>query len=152
MAIIKEQWQQLETEMTFSFVNIAFSYQGHEVSIRRARKNESVTVLEVFIDGVIKGEWICQFDGIPETTPKIITDIWHKRSMPRHTAKHIADIEKIWGKRQAKKAFPNLHERIEWFEPTFPRASVLCRQFKKLKGLEVTKADCLALTMNLSLS
>lgn len=150
MAITKEQWQQLETEMTFGLVNIAFSYQGHEVSIRRARKNESVTVLEVFIDGVIHAGWICAFDGLPADAPKIIPDIWRKRSMSRYTAKQIADIEKGWGKRAAKKAFPALHTRIEWFDPTFPKASVLCRQFKKLKGLEVTKADCLALTMNLS--
>lgn len=150
MAITKEQWQQLETEMTFSFVNIAFSYQGHEVSIRRARKNESVTVLEVFIDGAIEGGWICAFDGIPADAPKVIPDIWRKRSMARYTSKQIADIEKAWGKRAAKKTFPALHSRVEWFDPTFPKASVLCSQFKKLKGLDITKADCLTIEPVLS--
>lgn len=139
-AITKEQWQQIEEEMASSYMHICFSYQGHEISVRRERKNESTTALVVYIDGVIKGNWFCRTDNKPEDAPKILADVWNVRTMARYKKAEIEHIEKIWGKRKAKQTFPNLHGRIEWLEAYFPKASVLCRQFKKLKGLELTKA------------
>ncbi|WP_447077698.1 hypothetical protein [Shewanella algae] len=141
--ISKEQWQQLETEMSALFVDVHFKYQGHELSIRRERDGESKTVLAVYIDGVIKGGWIVIKQDLAEDAPSIIPEVWCQRSKAIYTAKQIAQIEKVWGKREAKKEHPRLHEKLVWHQPWFPKASVLCRQFKKLKGLELTKAFCL---------
>ncbi|WP_133182286.1 hypothetical protein [Shewanella decolorationis] len=150
MAITKEQWQQLETEMAGLMVNISFSYQGHELTIRRCRDGESKTVLAVFIDSSIDEQWFTQVENLTEDAPKILPEVWCHRTISRYKPKDIAEIEKILGKRKAKKEYPNLHDKLVWLSPYYSKASVLCRQFKKLKGLEVTKADCLALTMNLS--
>ncbi|TVP09810.1 hypothetical protein [Shewanella sp. KCT] len=144
MAISKAQWQQVEDELAGSWVNVAFSYQGVELLIRRERRNESTTVLAVYLDGVIKGAWMCQVKDLPADAPSILPKVWVIKSMARYKRKSIVDIEKIWGKRRAKKEYPDLHSRIEYLVPYFSKASVLCRQFKKLEGLELTKAQCLS--------
>lgn len=142
-AISKELWQDIETEMTAMFVNIKFTYKGHELSVRRERAGESKTVLTVYIDGFIKGGWIGIKQDLTNDVPSIIPEVWCQRSKAIYTAKQIAQIEKIWGKRKAKKQHPRMHEKLVWYEPWFPKASVLCRRLKKLGGLELTKADCM---------
>lgn len=135
-AITKEQWQQIEDELSGMFACVKFSYQGSEIIVKRERKNESTTLLVVYIDGEIQGKWFTR----PEDSPKVLPEVWCKRSSASYQPKFIERIEKIYGKRQAKKEYPDLHSRREWFEPFFSKSSVLCRQFKKLKGLELTDA------------
>ncbi len=145
MPITKEQWQQLEQELAGGWVNVALKYKGYELSITRERMNEATTVLVVYIDGMIEGRWICPEDALPADAPSVIPEVYQVKSKAFHSAKDIREIEKLWGKRQAKKTFPNLHKRHEWFVPYFSKASVLCRQFKKLEGLELVKANFLTL-------
>lgn len=142
--ITKEQWKELEETMAGSWVSIKMRYQGYELHITRERRTESQTVLVVYIDGSYSFSW-----GWPESvrsrskneestpSPTIIADVWKKKTKAKYSAKHIKTWEKIYGKRRAKKENPDLHDRWEYFEPLFPKASVLCRQFKKLKGLEL---------------
>ncbi|MCG9755010.1 hypothetical protein L1D40_07215 [Shewanella insulae] len=144
MAISKAQWQQVEDELAGSWVNVAFRYQGVELLIRRERKNETTTVLAVYVDGCIKGNWFKPIDKLPDDAPKVMLDVWYHRSMAIYKPQEIAELEKIYGKRRARREIPKLHGRIEWIEAYFPKASVLCRQFKKLEGLELTKAQCLS--------
>ncbi|MGL5665345.1 MAG: hypothetical protein ACRDD9_04365 [Shewanella sp.] len=134
--ITKEQWQQIEDELSGMFACIKFNYQGSEVIVKRERKNESTTLLVVYINGEIQGKWYTR----PEDAPSILPEVWCKRSSARYKPDYIATIEKIYGKRRAKKEYPDLHSRREWFEPFFSKSSVLCRQFKKLKGLALTDA------------
>ncbi|HCM0809471.1 hypothetical protein HJ153_01865 [Vibrio parahaemolyticus] len=136
--ITKDQWQKLEEKMTHDYVYTKFKYKGYELSIQRVRTAENKTALAVYIDGVINQGWGWK-DREVEGRPTIVGDVWKTRTMARHKPKFIKDIEKIYGKRRAKKEFPDLHGRREWLEPTFPKASVLCRQFKKLEGLELVE-------------
>jgi hypothetical protein len=144
MTISKEQWKQLEYELASGWVDVAFHYKGHEVAIRRERKNETTTVLAVYVDGCIKGNWFNPIDKLPDDAPKVMWDVWYHRSMAIYKPQQIAELEKIYGKRRARREIPKLHGRIEWIEAYFPKASILCRQFKKLKGLELVKAQCLS--------
>ncbi|MBO2589351.1 hypothetical protein [Shewanella algae] len=142
-AISKAMWQALEAELASSLVNVAFRYKGYELSIFRERKNESTTCLSVYIDGLIKGAWCVSINSLPSDAPDILSEVWPTKSIARYTPREIKNIEKVWGKREAKKLFPDLHTRIEYLAPYFSKASVLCRQFKKLEGLELTKAACM---------
>ncbi len=142
--ITKEQWEELEESMASSWASIKMRYQGYELHITRERLNESRTVLVVYIDGSYSFSWgwaesMRSRSKDEESTqpPTIIADVWKKKTKARHSAKDIKALEKIYGKRRAKKEIPSLHERWEFFVPLFPKASVLCRQFKKLKGLEL---------------
>lgn len=149
-AISKEMWQALEAELASSWVNVAFSYKGYEVTIHRERKNESTTCLSVYIDGVIKGAWMGSIKSLPDDAPTILPEVFATKSMARYKQREIKNMEKVWGKRGAKKSFPDLHTRFEYLMPYFSKASVLCRQFKKLDGLELIKADCLTNIATLS--
>lgn len=132
--ITKEQLAELEEKMTYGFVDITFTYKGFTLSVSRVNVKENKTALVVYIDGVYKPVWGL-IERESEDRPSIITDVWKQRSMARYTAKQIKGIEKVWGKRRAKKEYPDLYNRQSWYEPVFPKASVLCRQFKKLQGL-----------------
>ncbi len=137
--ITKEQWKELEERMTHGYVDIRFSYQGFALSVQRVRASESKSVLVVYINGSYRANWGLM-DREVKDRPSILTDVWKLRSMARYNAKQIKGIEKLWGKRRAKKEYPDLHERYSWYEPAFPKASVLCRQFKKLEGLQLVEA------------
>ncbi|TOL25198.1 hypothetical protein [Vibrio parahaemolyticus] len=134
--ITKAQWQKLEEQMTHGYVDIKFKYKGYELSVQRVRTAENKTALAVYIDGVINQGWGWKEREV-EGRPTIVDDVWKPRTMAKYTTKMIRSIERIYGKRQAKKEYPDLHGRHSWCVPTFPKASVLCRQFKKLEGLEL---------------
>lgn len=136
--ITKAQWQKLEEEMTYGYVDIKFKYKGFELSTQRVRTSESKSALLVYINGSYKPSWGL-IDRDSDDRPSILTEVWKQRSMAKYKPKEIKDIEKVWGKRQAKKDFPDLHGRHTWYEPAFPKASVLCRQFKKLEGLKLVE-------------
>ena len=65
MAISKEQWIEIENELTGTFANVVFSVGDHRVSVQRQRKSESTTVLSVYIDDYIKGEWCNKKESRP---------------------------------------------------------------------------------------
>ncbi|EHR5461929.1 hypothetical protein KUM02_000362 [Vibrio parahaemolyticus] len=141
--ITKEMWEDIEAEMSGSWVAIAFNYKGHEVSVNRVRVSESKTSLQVYIDGFVKGEWVSFSegkDGISDKAPAILADVWCKKTKARHDNKFKTAVTKIYGKRGVKKEYPDLDEKLVFYIPNFSKASVLCRQFKKLEGLELTKA------------
>ncbi|HIF5706839.1 hypothetical protein ND926_04415 [Vibrio diabolicus] len=141
--ITKEMWEDIEAEMSGSWVAIAFNYKGHEVSVNRVRVSESKTSLQVYIDGFVKGEWVSFSegkDGISDKAPAILADVWCKKTKARYDNKFKTAMTKIYGKRGVKKEYPDLDEKLVFYIPNFSKASVLCRQFKKLEGLELKKA------------
>ncbi len=140
--ITKEMWEDIEAEMSGSWVNIVFSYKGHDVSVNRVRVSESKTCLQVYVDGFVKGEWV-SFEGengLSDKAPSILTDVWRRKTKAKYSAKHKKDLTKIFGKRGVKKQYPDLEDKYVFHLPDFSKASVLCRQFKKLEGIELTKA------------
>ncbi|MEI6897867.1 MAG: hypothetical protein V5786_10375 [Psychromonas sp.] len=145
MTITKEQWTAVEKELYHHWIDVKFEYKGFELAIQRQRESESKTVLSVYINGTIKPVW-GWFDNALNSNnerPEIIKEVWKLTTKAVYKAKNIKEIEKVFGKRRGKKQFPNLHDRHEYWMPYFAKASVLCRQFKKLEGITLIKADCL---------
>ncbi len=143
--ITKEMWEDIEAEMSGSWVDIHFGYQGYEISVCRVRVSESKTCLQVYIDGVINGSWTkvdldAGGDLIADHAPKCLTDVWGKMTRARYAPSKIKKLQKIWGKREFKKMYPDADKKYVFHVPNFSKASVLCRQFKKLEGLELKKA------------
>ena len=142
MTITKEQWQAVEKELASGWIDVKFEYKGFELAIQRQRESENKTLLAVYINGTVKGAW-AWFDKACEDRPEIIKDVWKLTTRARYKPSMVKKLEKVYGKRRAKKEYPALHERHEHWMPYFPKASVLCRQFKKLEGIKIIKADCL---------
>ncbi|EGQ7976991.1 hypothetical protein GN712_01975 [Vibrio cholerae] len=140
--ITKEMWQQIEKEMSDGWVNIVFAYKGHELTVNRVRESESKTCLQVYIDGFIKGEWV-SFNGdncLSDKAPVILPDVWCKKTKAKYSARFKARMTKILGKRGVKKEWPDLDDLWVFHAPNFSKASVLCRQYKKLEGIELVSA------------
>ena len=135
MAISKEQWGVIEKHLTGFFVSVIFKYGEFELTVSRSRVSESKTSLVVYIDDMIKGSWYLEENDRPSCIP----DVWRKRTRAKYTTKSIRDAEKVWGKRRAKKEFPELYEKNEYHTCDFTTAKSLVRQFKKLEGLELIK-------------
>ena len=133
MAISKEQWDKVESELAGTFGSALFKLGDHEISIQRVRKSESTTVLAVYIDGYIKGEWHTK----EETRPDCLEQVWRKRYISIYKQADIKQIIKIFGKREAKKRYPNLNEKKEFLDCYFTTAKSLVRQFKRIKGIEL---------------
>ncbi|MGU3161039.1 hypothetical protein [Vibrio cholerae] len=140
--ITKEMWEDIEAEMSGNWVVIDFLYKGHAVEVRRAQVSESKTCLQVYIDGFIKGEWVGfnAKDGISDEAPEILSDVWCKKTKAKYSNKFKNSMIKIYGKRRVKKEYPDLDDSFVYYVPDFSKASVLCRQFKKLDGIQLTNA------------
>lgn len=144
MSISKEQWKTIEGLLKAMWVDMKFDLNGHEISIRRARKSESQTVLEVFIDGVIQGEWmqdVAKLDPADEFMNKVVKQVWFHKFYPRFKAKELAELNKYkkaigvrrfkaqWGSDDLKK------QGWHYLVSHFGSAATLVRQFKKIDGL-----------------
>lgn len=140
--ITKEMWEDIEAEMSGSYVNVEFAYKGHKVTVQRVRESESKTCLQVYIDGVIEGKWVSLSapNSISDKAPAILADVWCKKTKAKYDNKYKTAMTKIYGKRGVKKERPDLEDKYVFYLPNFSKSSVLCRQFKKLDGLELTKA------------
>ncbi|MDF5594961.1 hypothetical protein P3735_17615 [Vibrio parahaemolyticus] len=142
--ITKEMWEDIEAEMSGGYVSVEFAYKGHKITVQRVRESESRTSLQVYIDGAVKGEWVSFAsegnDCVSDKAPGILKDVWCRKTKAKYDAKFKASVTKIWGKRRVNKKYPDLEEKYAFYLPNFSKASVLCRQFKKLKGLELKRA------------
>ncbi|WP_105198999.1 hypothetical protein [Pseudoalteromonas sp. T1lg10] len=133
MPITKEQWSEIETNLAGMLGHARFKLGDHEISVQRVKKSESTTMLAVYIDHEIKGEWYTKSDS----RPSCLEQVWRKRTFSVFKAADIKRIEKAFGKRDAKKHYPNLYEKREFFDCSFTTAKSLVRQFKRIEGLEL---------------
>ncbi len=144
--ITKEMWKAVEEELSHSWVSVRFAYMGYELSIARVRVNESKTCLQVYIDDLVDGSWIKFCEGgveFSDNAPDCIKDVWCASYKSIYPPKRRKELEKLWGKREFKKRYPDADKKWTYYLPSFSKASVLCRQYKKLKGITLLKADCL---------
>lgn len=130
--ITKEQWQAISEELKGTNPYVCFQYQSRKVEVIRVRVSESKFNLRVFVDGKINTDWLHPEN---ENHDPISTAVWCNKKVAIYTPSEIKRIEKVWGKREAKKVHPNLHKKLDWNCPDFGASRTLIGQYKKLKGL-----------------
>ncbi|OPX57050.1 hypothetical protein SAMN02745127_02090 [Oceanospirillum multiglobuliferum] len=134
MSITKSQWQEIEEELKTLRCKVVFDYQGQAISVERIRTGESRLDLAVYLDGNIVLGWGWPDGEVFDPQVKLL---WRQRSKsifkPAEKQKLIKEI----GVRRAKKHFPKLDDKIEWYDPVFTSAAALVRQYKKLEGLSL---------------
>ena len=132
MSISKEQWAEIEEKLKGYYAYIKFQHQDTEVCVIRVDAGEGRTKLVVYLNDQICAGW-----GWPncDAFNPLVELFWSKRLTSIYKPKKIKELEKIFGKRGAKKEIPNLHKKITWYHPYFSKASVLVRQFKRIEGL-----------------
>lgn len=132
MSISKEQWEQIERDLT-GFTRIEFISGDLKVSVSRKRVSENKLGLVVYLNGEIDLGLISVKESEHNDD---IKKFWRRRSRAVYSAADKARIIKAFGKREAKKSF-NLDRASIWYEPVFPTTKALIRQFKKIDGLEL---------------
>ncbi|CAH6819526.1 hypothetical protein ABVS17_001197 [Vibrio parahaemolyticus] len=139
----RTDWDGVLGQLESLIARVSFKYKGHKITVAREYQSESSSKLAVYIDGQIKGAWIDINFGRagevdkPKERPAVIDDVWMLKTKARNDKKFIASVEKIWGKREAKKRYPDLHDKCQFRWPYFNKASSVVRQFKKLEGIEL---------------
>ncbi|WP_140918339.1 hypothetical protein [Limnobaculum xujianqingii] len=130
--ITKEKWNEIEAELKTLFGRVEFKLNDLTISIARRSVSEGKTELFVFIDNSIQYSW-----GHPsgDSFNPLVVTLWRKASAALYTTRQIKQIEKIFGKRQSLKEYPNLRSRFEFYLPTFKTAASVVRQYKRIKGL-----------------
>lgn len=134
MNINKEQWAEIEEKLTYDHSYINFQYKDTEINVMRKKVKEGKTELAVYLDGKICVGWGFTDSELFNPLTKLF---WKQVSRSLYSQRYIKQMEKIWGKRQAKKEFPKLHEKLTYYRHAFSKASVLVRQFKCIKGLSL---------------
>ncbi|MCF2855950.1 hypothetical protein L1286_00575 [Pseudoalteromonas sp. SMS1] len=137
MPISKDLWETIRNHLAGTYPSVEFRLGEDKISITREPKSESQTILCVYINGLIKASWM----QLESDKPACVEKVWKTRQFAIFKAKDIRRIEKTFGKREAKKIYPNLHGRGTYFSPYFTKSSVLVRQFQKIKELELVSIN-----------
>lgn len=130
--ITEEQWAQITEELQGYFCHVQFKYQDTVISVARQRDGESRTILSVYFDRKMCAGWGFADHEVYNPITRLF---WHEKKKRYYTAKRVAEIEKLFGKRAAKKDFPKLHDSMSYWVPYFISSTNLVRQFKKAEGL-----------------
>lgn len=104
----KQDWEAVAASLANPYsVGAEFLIDGHKITARVERLKGLKYVVVVYIDGFLKGEHY-----------KADSELGKKFYLPRKkamfTAKQIADIRKMWGKREANK---DAEKAIHWNTP-----------------------------------
>ncbi|WP_293266765.1 hypothetical protein [Neptunomonas sp.] len=139
--ITKEQWDDIENDLTGMFASVKFQYGEHEIIASRERVGEGKYDLVVYVDGYIKGAW---YMPDKEGFLPVIKDVWRTRKKAIYSPQKKAKIIKDLGKRLTKEVYLELDKTIVYYSPDFTTAKSLVRQYKKLEGLTLIQSEEIA--------
>lgn len=129
----KEQWEQIEQELSSAFGTVKLSLEGKEITLHKRLVSENSLGIVVYLDGSFAPAW-----GMPKSDSydPFVIKVWKQRTKLYYPPSQQKEIIKIWGKREAKKRF-DFDEKYVWHQPLFEKFGPLKRQYQKLEGLEV---------------
>lgn len=134
MSLTNSQWDEIEVQLSDSFGVVKLTLHGRVITLEKRFVAENQLAVVVFIDGVIKASTGIE---LSKRYDPFVAKVWRKRSQSCYSQKHIKEIEKLWGKREAKKQFPRLHDKHVYYEPFFPKFAGLKRVLAKQKDLQM---------------
>lgn len=117
--LTKEQKAFILKKLESQFNHVELNCDGFKIWLR-LQPYKMRLVIDIYINGVFKGEWL----GVTKTHPE--TKYLPIKKKPYFTTKRKAEIIKTFGKREAKKMFPKLddvHESRTCFF-TSPKAAL----------------------------
>lgn len=134
MAVTTEQWAEIEEELKRLHGHVKLLLNGRQLSLEKRLVKENQLAVMVFIDGIIQPG-----AGWPDSKlfDEFVKLVWRERTSSVYKPKERAEIIKIFGKREAKKRFPKLDEKLSIWVADFTTAASLRRKLQKLKDLEV---------------
>ena len=134
MPITKEQWEQVEVELSGSWGHVEIMGDGFKVSLRIERvKTLSYTIM-TYVNGEFCGKWIT---GDADEAKRFFCP----KSSFVLSAKHRAELIKIWGGKRCPKAkLEEINRKIIMRMPTWNSVKSMRRHFEKNnQSLELIK-------------
>jgi len=120
----KEQWKEIELQLDALFSPVYLKCDEYYVGFALVR-NKSKLVINVYVNGWIKGEWFGVGDKMSEEARRF----WRLRTSACFTAKQLKLYEKIYGKRECKKK--GMYKKRMWPDPMWNRPRPLINHLKK---------------------
>jgi hypothetical protein len=138
MAISKEQWNEIEKQLSGSWGRVELTCDGYKVSAVIERVGPLKLAVSVYVDGLIRGEWI---DGESEIPRKFHQE--KKRFV--FGAKYRAALlksskAKVWNKEEREKYAADAKRTISHWWPYWTNPKSFCSHIRKsCTNIEVVK-------------
>jgi hypothetical protein len=132
--VTTQQWDALQQELYFFLGKVVLEHDGNRITLQRVQFSECELGIMVYINGSLAPSW-----GI-KSSEQYRPDYCRyflQKTKSRYSKKDILKLEKLVGKRRAKKEHAYLYEKFVHHEPVFLLFSKLRAQFRKLDGLKV---------------
>jgi len=120
----KEDIQRIDTELSFPFGCVVLRGDGNTVTIQVQRTKPRRYDLVIFVNGWFKGEYL------KETSPE--HRFYRPVKISSYKPSQRAQIEKEFGKRKARKYFPNLDKTSTYYMPSWNTPSTMLRHFARV--------------------
>ncbi|WP_176317195.1 hypothetical protein [Burkholderia vietnamiensis] len=120
----KEDIQRIDTELSFPFGCVVLRCDGNTITIQVQRTKPRRYDLMVYVDGWFKGEYLKE--AAPEHR------FYRPVKISAYKPSERAHIEKQFGKRKARKYFPNLDTTSTYYMPSWNTPSTMLRHFARM--------------------
>ena len=133
----RQDWTKIEDRLRFPGAQASLRVDGRDVCLA-VRTCKMKMVIQVFIDGWTRGEWLNVKEPCPEQAfmKRHERYLWSKKE--RDAA---AKFAKRWGKREAKKYMGDRDNKFVCFLPYFPSVRAIRTQYEKtFKSIDLVES------------
>ncbi|MCS6596604.1 hypothetical protein N4S61_06745 [Burkholderia pseudomallei] len=120
----REDIEKIDTELSFPYGCVVLRCDGDTVTIQVQRTKPRRYDLMVYVNGWFRGSYL-KADA-PEHR------FYRPTKISAYTPSQRADIEKQFGKRKARKYFPDLDKTATIFMPTWSAPGAMLRHFARV--------------------
>lgn len=125
MPITKEQWEQVEAELTGSWGHVEMLIDGYKINLKIERVKSLKFTIMTYVNGEWCGKWMI---GKSEEGKRFFCP----KSSFVLSAKHRTELIKIWGGKRCPKAkLEELNQKITTYWPNWSSVKTMRRHFEK---------------------
>lgn len=139
MVISKEQWQEIETQLSRFLGRVELACDGYKIEAA-VERDKMKLVVSVYVDGFIKGAWV--FNEVDSEIPR---KFHQEKKRFVFTAKYRALLlkqskMKCFSKEQRAEAAADAQKTRSHYWPHWPNAAAFCRHIRKTcTSIEIVK-------------
>lgn len=138
MTISKEQWVEIEKQLSGSWGRVELICDGYGVDAVISRIAPLKLRITVFVDGVIKGEWLNDESDIPKKFHQEKKRFLSKPDMRKWYIKNSKS--KLWSKEERAEYAAKAKKTMSFWYPYWTNAKAFCRHIRKTcTSIEIVK-------------
>ena len=133
----RQDWKKIEDKLRFPGARASLRVDGKDVTLE-VRTDKMKMVIQVFIDGWTRGEWMDVKKPCPEQAYMLRHEryLWSKKHRDE-----AAKWAKRYGKLEARKLFGDPDKKIVFFCPYFSSVRAIRIQYEKtFKSIELVES------------